>query len=75
MSQNFTSANSYQILQNIVRWLSTVDPSLNHAAAFSSCDASTGSWFHEHPAFASWKIMPNSFLSLLGIRKISLVTS
>ncbi len=55
--------------KKIHQWLSPPDPSSNHDAACKKRQPTTGAWFVEGPQFEEWKINPNSFVWLHGIRK------
>jgi hypothetical protein len=55
--------------QKLHQWLSPPDPSLNHNAACKKRQPTTGEWFLTSDHFEEWKMSPNSFLWLHGIRK------
>jgi hypothetical protein len=55
--------------QKIHTWLSAPDPFLNHNAARKKQQPTTGTWFVNGEHLAEWKVGPNSFLWLHGIRK------
>jgi hypothetical protein len=55
--------------EKIHQWLSPPDPSSSHKAACKRRQPTTGAWFVEGRQFEEWKISPNSFLWLHGIRK------
>jgi hypothetical protein len=55
--------------QKIYQWLSPPDPSSNHNSACKKRQPTTGAWFIESDEFKKWKMGPNSFLWLHGIRK------
>ncbi|KAI9881508.1 MAG: hypothetical protein M1830_000071 [Pleopsidium flavum] len=53
--------------EEIHRWLSAPDPSLNHVWAKEKRVPSTGSWFLMSEQFADWKTNPHSLLWIYGI--------
>ncbi|KAI9794892.1 MAG: hypothetical protein M1816_003022, partial [Peltula sp. TS41687] len=53
--------------EDALRWLETVDPSLNHNAACKKHEPQTGEWFLISREFNNWKVSQNSILWLYGI--------
>lgn len=51
----------------ILRWLTSTDPTVNQNAAWESHEPQTGKWFICRPEYSSWKEMPQSFLWIHGI--------
>jgi ankyrin repeat domain-containing protein 50 len=52
---------------DILRWLITTDPALDHAAARAKHQPETGEWFIETDEYLEWRTSPRSFLLLQGI--------
>lgn len=61
----------YEILTSrsdeILRWLSSTDPSINQNAARGSHEPQTGKWFICGREYSHWKETPQSFLWIHGI--------
>lgn len=61
----------YEILTSksdeILRWLSSTDPTINQNAAWESHESQTGKWFVCGKAYLHWKKTPRSFLWIHGI--------
>lgn len=53
--------------ENILRWLATTDPSMNHNAARTKHEPTTGDWFIRSENFNSWWNKPSQTLWLYGI--------
>jgi hypothetical protein len=65
-----TLANKHQGAKKkneIMKWLSPVDPMSNQEAAREKHEEETGKWFTEGLKYAMWLEKPNSFLWLYGI--------
>jgi hypothetical protein len=63
------SQKSDENREAIIRWLSTTDPSVNFHASRRKCQPETGIWLINRADFKNWKVSPNSFLWLYGIRE------
>jgi hypothetical protein len=71
VTKSKTDAADIQALRKrteVINWLATTSPSLNHIAASKKHQPGTGRWFVEGSCMESWK-KPNSMLWLHGIRK------
>ena len=51
----------------IIRWLSPIDPTTNQAAARKKHEGETGKWFTKGEEYSKWKDSSNSFLWLHGM--------
>ena len=51
----------------IIRWLSPIDPTINQAAARKKHEDQTGEWFTKGEEYRKWTKNTNSFLWLHGI--------
>jgi len=51
----------------ILKWLSNTDPTINHNAACEKHEPQTGNWFIQGKDYSQWKETPSSFLWLHGI--------
>ena len=58
--------------QKIHKWLSAPDPSSNHNDAVNKREPETGLWLINGELLRDWKMAPNSFAWLYGIRTSSL---
>jgi hypothetical protein len=54
--------------RRIIQWLSTVDPSSNHNAAWKKHQPTTGEWLIKRPDFEEWEKTGGLLLLLCGIR-------
>ena len=61
------SMSIFQTGNNIINWLKSADPSINHEAAINKHEPSTGQWFIESDAYSRWKEGAISSLWLHGI--------
>ncbi|KAF3925411.1 Ankyrin-1 [Arthrobotrys entomopaga] len=52
---------------DISRWLSPPDPSINHTKALQQRHENSGAWLLERDEFLRWRTQQNSFLWLYGI--------
>lgn len=53
--------------ENVLRWLATTDPSMNHNAARTKHQPTTGNWLIQSQKFKSWWNKPSQTLWLYGI--------
>ncbi|OTA91064.1 hypothetical protein M434DRAFT_357996 [Hypoxylon sp. CO27-5] len=61
--------NMTQRQEQILKWLSPVDPWESYAPAVNRCHEGTGEWFLESEVFQDWRDRGGSNLWLSGFRK------
>lgn len=69
LNQSFEAIRLDGYNERIHRWLLPPDPSSNHNTARRKWQPKTGTWFIDGDSFPGWRIRPNTFLWLHGIRE------
>ena len=59
-----------RLKKEIIRWLSTTDPSAHHAEQRRKYQPTTGRWLLDSKDFAYWRSTPNSFMWLHGTGRV-----
>ena len=59
-----------RLKKDIIVWLSTTDPSTNHAEQRRKYQPTTGRWLLEGKDMAYWSSTPNSFMWLHGTGRV-----